>query len=195
VAKLDLKDRLSLKAGQALTTNIMGEYANLVQAYDPERNLLLILTPDIVEVMYTARSGSSEYLAPLDSWVDQFLKQYVSHMKFIVHQTLKILAPQGAWPRHWMMIVYHTLLPSFIMPSCTSDRSHTWALAELDLPQNMMWYSSSEYVPDQQFVTEDVSTLLISIFVGINIIIIAHFVVFGVLVPKATAKGEGSPSI
>jgi hypothetical protein len=54
------------------------------------------------------------------------------------------------------MMVYHTLLPSYFMASSTSDRCHTWALAELDLPKNIVWYFSSEDDPDQKFVTEDV---------------------------------------
>jgi hypothetical protein len=60
-----------------------------------------------------------------------------------------------------MMIVYHTLLPSFLMAPCTSDRFHTWALAELDLPQKRVWYFSLEdYYQQQQFVTQDVSMLM-----------------------------------
>lgn len=59
----------------------MIEYGKLVQAYDPERHLLLILTPDIVEIIYTAMSPSGpEDVSTLDLWVDQFLKQYVSHL-------------------------------------------------------------------------------------------------------------------
>jgi hypothetical protein len=61
----------------------MTEYAKLIQAYDPEKHLLLILTPQLVEIMYTAKNGGPEYLDPLDSWVDQFLNQYVSHGNII----------------------------------------------------------------------------------------------------------------
>jgi len=62
----------------------MIEYGKLVQAYDHERHLLLILTPDLVELMYTARSPSGpEDVENLDLWVDQFLEQYVSHLKLI----------------------------------------------------------------------------------------------------------------
>lgn len=57
----------------------MTQYSKLIQAYDPEKDLLLILTPQLVEIMYTAKTGGPEYLDPLDSWVDQFLNHYVSH--------------------------------------------------------------------------------------------------------------------
>lgn len=59
--------------------------------------------------------------------------------------------------------MYHTLLPSFLMAPSTSDRCHTWALAELDLPKNMAWYFSSEDDPDQKFDTEDVIMLFNSV--------------------------------
>ena len=60
----------------------MTEYGKLVQEHDHERHLLLILTPDLVEIMYTARAASCpQDVRNLDSWVDQFMKQYVSHLK------------------------------------------------------------------------------------------------------------------
>ena len=62
----------------------MGEYSKLIQAFDPERHLLLIIPPDVVETMYTARSGGPGHLRPLDLWVDQFLSQYVGHKKWLV---------------------------------------------------------------------------------------------------------------
>ena len=40
------------------------------------------------------------------------------------------------------------------------NRFHTWALAELDLPQKRVWYFSIEDDYDQQFVTQDVSMLI-----------------------------------
>jgi hypothetical protein len=49
------------------------------------------------------------------------------------------------------------------MTSSTSDRRHTWALAELNLPENMIWYFSSDYDSDQQAICEDVSALLMAI--------------------------------
>ena len=57
----------------------MKEYSKLIQAHDPDKHLLLIITPDIMEIMYTAKSGGPEHLGPLDSWIDKFLEQYVGY--------------------------------------------------------------------------------------------------------------------
>jgi hypothetical protein len=61
----------------------MAEYAKLIQAYDPDMHLVLILTPQIVELMYTAKSAvDPQDLDKLDLWVDQFLNQHVSKHSF-----------------------------------------------------------------------------------------------------------------
>ena len=84
-------------------------------------------------------------------------------------------------------MVYHTLLPSYFMPPSTCDRSHTWALAELDLPHNRLWYFSTEGDdPEQQWATEDVSFLVVST---------ASWLVLELPDSKKDTEGEGVPSI
>lgn len=91
---LGLQDRQSLEPTKPLTTNTMAEYSELIQAYDPDMHLLLILTPQIVELIYTAKSAiNPQDLNALDLWVDQYLSQHVSHANIpfrahLIHYTL-----------------------------------------------------------------------------------------------------------